>query len=104
MTKKLHIYAQDINHSEAYIVGTPEALLQLAMKIIYSLPEHPLKTYEYDIKEPFFVRDGEGYEVKVKACAEEEINKLAYPYTNLAAMGFIANHGEHPYTLFKKEK
>lgn len=69
----LHIYAQEIWHGEAYIVGTESALIDLANKISEAC------TRKHTISE-HSVNDGEGYNVHILVV--EDMDPLSLPYTD----------------------
>lgn len=76
----LHIYAQELNHDEAFIVGNKEGLLRLKEAIDKALNE------EAYLSRNVFVSDGEGYNVVVicndKEPQDDTWQNLILPYTN----------------------
>jgi hypothetical protein len=70
----LHIFAQEQWHDSAYIVGTKEDLKRLEAAISMALGKG-------DEKCPFFVNDGEGYDVVIRVVDELTAGNLAVPYT-----------------------
>lgn len=85
VVKTLHIYGQTIWHDEAYIAGTPEALSLLRDAI-----DEALRTGSG--KAECFVCDGEGYRVDVVATDDENMDKMAVPYTDQIAEAPAGNN------------
>ena len=75
----LHIYGQRWWHNDAYLVGTRDALTDLRDAITAILESGEPKLVEV------FANDGEGYEVSVFVVDEEQMARMAVPYTNDAA-------------------
>lgn len=76
----LHIYAQSMWHSEAYIVGTRFALQKLRDAIDQTLSEN-----HNGVIVTSFVNDGEEFDAVVLRIDNEEFSKLAVPYTSTIA-------------------
>jgi len=76
--KLLHIYAQEIWHGEAYIVGNRDGLLALKEAIEQALVDSKSQVDEY-------ASDGEGYKVRVimndTGWLEPFWDTLALPYS-----------------------
>jgi len=75
--EKLHIYAQVMWHTEAYIIGDREALTALRDAIDAALTDNHAQLESS-------TRDGEGYEVIVQVLptADHLWSTLALPYTD----------------------
>lgn len=71
----LHIFAQEQWHDSAYIVGTKEELKRLEAAIANAL-------HKGEEKCPFFVNDGEGYDVVIRVVDGVTAGQLAVPYTD----------------------
>ena len=79
MSEYLHIYAQDVWHDEAFIVGNREGLEALRDALNKAL-ENPFSTARC------FVNDGEGYACYIAECKDEQkLDLLAVPYTDQIA-------------------
>ena len=76
----IHIYAQLAWHAPAHIFGTREDLIRLAEAI-----RDALENGEGDCGT--FTSDGEGYQVEVYLCTEDEMGMLPMPYTEDYARG-----------------
>jgi hypothetical protein len=74
--RALQIYAQPFWHSEAYIMGNREALLALKDAISQAINGYPQKV------EAFVEFDGEGYDVWVCECTDDELRTLQSHYTD----------------------
>lgn len=74
MSDTLHIYGQFAQHSSAYITGDIESLTRLRELIELAI----LNGYG---RAPFFVNDGEGYDLCINVLSSKEMNKLSVPYT-----------------------
>lgn len=79
LTGLLHIYGQEFEHGEAFLVGSLEGLLELADAIRRALTGEGRGTCRA------FAADGEGYEVHVVRQSERIADpawvKLKLPYT-----------------------
>ena len=77
MTEKphcLHIYGQKRWHYTAKIVGTPEAIAQLAEQLrMASIDGYALGEY--------MVADGEGYQVVCQVVGQQGMDRMRRPYT-----------------------
>lgn len=69
----LHIYAQEIWHGDAYIVGTPAALRMVREAIDAALQTGHIAT-------ECCACDGEGYTLYVMSLSEEQMDRLIVPY------------------------
>lgn len=80
--KRLHIYGQGCQHDEAAIVGTREALQELAKKIDLAL-SYPPPT---ESNGEFFAGDGEGFDLKVICIGEGGMDGWFLPYHDDSAV------------------
>jgi uncharacterized protein (UPF0335 family) len=96
--KHLHIYAQQINHDRAYVVGTEVALRDFASHILKCLDGKS----EPD-KDVFYTADGEGFEVKVLPVTVDQLQKLKLPYTNPELLMLQQPCHLHPEDLIKRK-
>lgn len=76
----IHIYAQSAWHAPSHIFGTRGDLLKLAEAIRDALEDGEGDCGTY-------TADGEGYQVEVYLCSDEEMNMLPLPYTEDYAKG-----------------
>lgn len=77
----LHVYAQLMEHDDAYVVGTRAGLLALRNAIDTALADDAKATATTEC----FVGDGEGYSLRVAVISQASAPYLAVPYTdNLA--------------------
>jgi hypothetical protein len=83
MAYKLHIYAQQQSHDDAYIAGTRDMLEALRDAITVSIDTGIGKLLA-------FSNDGEGYDVHVLCVTDDQAAKLAVPYTDDIA----SEHGD----------
>lgn len=74
-TEYLHVFAQQQWHDEAYIIGNRRALENLRTTI-----DQALATGHSTVVA--FTNDGEGYDAHVTLLSDEQVNKLAVPYTD----------------------
>lgn len=81
MAERLHIYAQQQWHDEAYIVGERDRLESLRDAITVALETGQCKVLA-------FCNDGEGYDLHVICLREEQADRLAVPYTSECAHDF----------------
>lgn len=98
----LHIYAQEMWYDESYIAGTPEALKLLRDAIDAAIENGSSKA-------GYFVCDGEGYTVEgytveVVAATDEQMAKMAVPYTDDCAKGDAESMKFGPWTLLRPNK
>lgn len=75
MNERLHIYAQQMWHDEAYIVGERDALESLRDAITRALVNNSARMCAY-------CNDGEGYDIHVLCVDEEKAGILPAPYTD----------------------
>jgi len=80
---KLHIYAQQLNHDSAWIVGDKEAFLKLRAAIDKALADGNTAT---EVESA----DGEGYSVYFAVLPEKDLawENMDLPYTDRSMMGF----------------
>lgn len=90
----LHIYAQEIWHDDAYIAGTTEALKLLRDAIDAAIATGTGRA-------ECFVCDGEGYRIEVVATTDEQIDKMAVPYTDECAKGDAESMKFGPWALLR---
>jgi hypothetical protein len=76
-TPWLHVYAQDLSHDDAAIVGTRSGLAALRDALDAALAAADGKT-----KAEVFVNDGEGYLLTVAVVSGEKMVEMAVPYTD----------------------
>jgi len=75
-TPTLHIYAQDIFHAPAYVIGNREGLEQLRDAINIALVDGVASKVA-------FASDGEGYEIYVgKTSTNKQWSNVQMPYTD----------------------
>lgn len=89
----IHLYAQDREHDEAYIVGTKESLILLSKAIsaaMDDITENPTKGCSVAV----FAADGEGYDIIVKCLYEEEMQLKPSPYTRINEMSRLTDKDE----------
>lgn len=73
----LHVYSQNSPHDSVFISGTRESLEKLRETLDNILTED-LKFGAYEE----FTNDGEGYNVHIDLLSEEQMNKMAVPYSD----------------------
>lgn len=93
MDNVLHIYAANLWHGDAYIVGTKDALENLQTVIKAALKG---KVGECQA----FVNDGEGFDAIVMMVDEKTADTLACPYTDETARD---ESGIQPWRLMMKK-
>src|SRR5579884_1485756 len=76
----LHVYAQDVWHDEARIVGTREALIALREAIDRALAEGKAEAEA-------IAGDGEGYGVEIACASRQTVQDAPLPYTKRYARG-----------------
>lgn len=76
MQNELHIYAQQQEHGEAYIIGDRAALIALRDAVDQAIKDDSPVAFNS------FTSDGEGYTTIVKQSTVEQINEYRLPYTN----------------------
>lgn len=89
----LHIYAQQYQHQEAWVVGTKDGLTALRDALTVALAA------DAPISIPAFTNDGEGYKVIVWPMAEAKVQDLRTPYVD--PDGYQA--GQSPFMLMDRE-
>ena len=103
MMKVLHLYAQDSEHGEAYIVGNQEALMALRDSI-----DEVLASGSQGVE--MIPADGEGYSLNV---VQEDSDwqssvwqGLEMPYQDeiARASAVASGHLHHPSSLFRNKK
>jgi len=100
MGMKLHVYAQQLNHDSAWIVGDRQALYELRHAIDLALQEGNTCI-------EFEVADGESYSLYVAELGSKEMawEQLDLPYTDRSLMGFKDTHSPNPpYGLLTPER
>ena len=70
----LHIYGQKQWHAPCKIVGTPEAIAQLAEQL-------RLASIDGNTVGEYMVADGEGYQVVCQAVGQRSMDSMRPPYT-----------------------
>ena len=96
----LHVYAQELWHDEAYIVGTPGALEALRDCIDRALSQSPRSQ-----KMEAMTNDGEGYDLYVLCSEGTEIDRMQTPYAaEIARGGEEPGMGFGPWTVIIEEK
>lgn len=78
----LHVYGQSIWHDEVRIIGTLTALTALRDAI-----DAAVSSGEDQVSASMFVRDGEGYSVRISARSAESIGSEQLPYSDPIAAG-----------------
>lgn len=91
MNMKLHVYAQQLNHDSAWIVGDKQALYELRHAIDLAL-EAGNTCLEFE------VADGESYSLYVAELDTKEMTweQLDLPYTDRSTMGFKNGRPPNP--------
>lgn len=78
----LHIHAQPMEHDQATIRGTREALEALQKALNEALTASPSNGREVGLSEfKTFTADGEGYTVKIEILPEGQMVEDPLPYT-----------------------
>ena len=72
----LHVYGPYMPHDTVLIVGTQAALERLRAAITQALEQGGLGAAD-----PFFVNDGEGFDVQVRLETEEGLARYVPPYS-----------------------
>lgn len=97
---KLHLYAQQLWHDPAWIVGDKQALYELREAI-----DHAIKDGNTCLE--FETSDGEGYSLYVAELGSKEMawEQLDLPYTDRSLMGFKDIRPPNPpYSLITPER
>lgn len=102
---RLHIYAQQFPHDEAYIVGNREGLESLRKTLNYLLcnevpgDEFPARDFVLS-----YANDGEGFHTAVIREDGDDWNKLELPYASRESSELERDNGSmHPYKLIEKQ-
>jgi hypothetical protein len=72
--KVVHLFSPYAHHEEQGIIGNKDGL-----KALITLIQEAIDIDMSDA--PFFVSDGEGYDLFVKCISDKLLNKVALPYT-----------------------
>lgn len=71
--KVIHLFSPELHHAEQGIIGNREGLKALIQTIQKALNDDKAD-------DPFFVSDGEGFNLFVKCLPDNRLNKAALPY------------------------
>lgn len=89
----LHIYAQECERDEAFIVGSRESLTRLRDSIDTALANKAVGKSSDALAE-FFAADGEGYDLTIKVVPSVVENDLLLPYAESVGRGLGRNEWE----------
>jgi hypothetical protein len=93
---ELHIYSQDQEHGESYLMGDREALLRLRSMIDAALIDE-----NGQAKGEFFVNDSEGYQLYIKVMPAEWMDKIQLPYADIDVIDQLTKF--HPSAMFTSD-
>lgn len=77
--KILHVYAQEIYHGDAVIVGSNDALRRLGNALI----DASKKGQGAETQVSMVCSDGEGYRVRIRPMSDQQIETSPMPYAQL---------------------
>jgi hypothetical protein len=78
--KTLNIYGQEFYHTDAFIVGTKEALSALRAALNKALDDDDDSVPVANLQ--IFASDGEGYSINIICASDEDMEKLELPYND----------------------